>query len=586
MRFQIALFIYFFSSFLLFAQIEDEGSEYTEKAKLPKVKRYSNEEKIERPKPKNEKPESSQRKPDISADNDELPFKPPKNIFGDKKIKDGILDRLEYRIGFLSEGGLFNNADLRKLNETNQFTIESTDDKINLAYSRFYLNLFFTLTERLYFRIDLFKNGFWGDDQLSGKSTNNDSSSTLIGADPFAFGELYLQGIIVKKRSLDISVKIGRQFFEVGGIPNDYMLRDYLDAITVQVAHSNVGTLRILGVDFFQGAADPTLNINYVRFFSRDAERVANFDGDVSVLRFGAVYESSNIFNWNGPISENAMSLQARAYSFYARYGAVNQGGSDRTNLGSTGNFADNDYNIMVGSRLIFKLSDITVFTDAALSKGIDRKLPSASGSSQDINNDGIAAGAGIRYYAESITPTLGLDFIADGFWAQGSKFNDSGVQTSHGFVSFKGNQMGGFLTNRYWGTHPTAYTDDDGIDDFPFDYDRKAGSLFLHIGGAIVINRDLRIGLDGWYMTDTGSSSVTTPDTTVKKAQQRLGKTIGTEIDLSIDYSVNDFWSLYFKTAIFLPGSFYDSQSFITPKSPYGTDRFWGILIGSKLVF
>ncbi|HRP70053.1 MAG TPA: hypothetical protein PLY93_11020, partial [Turneriella sp.] len=118
---------------------------------------------------------------------DRLPFGPPQiekreNVFGDNKEKRRILDKMEYRIGFITEGAGFNNTDLRKLDESTVATIQNTDDKQTFAFSRFYINLYFPLTENFYFRVDLFKNGFWGNHQLAGSSANNSSSSTPVGA--------------------------------------------------------------------------------------------------------------------------------------------------------------------------------------------------------------------------------------------------------------------------------------------------------------------------------------------------------------------------------------------------------------------
>ncbi|HMV35710.1 MAG TPA: hypothetical protein PKD60_07455, partial [Turneriella sp.] len=132
-------------------------------------------------------------KSDVDKEVDDLPFGVPQidkreNVFGDKQDKDAILKRMEYQIGFIAEGAGFNNTDLRRLDESTVATIQNTDDKMTLAFSRFYVNMFFPLTDDLYFRVDIFKNGFWGHDQLGGSSSNNSSSSTPVGADPFNFG--------------------------------------------------------------------------------------------------------------------------------------------------------------------------------------------------------------------------------------------------------------------------------------------------------------------------------------------------------------------------------------------------------------
>jgi hypothetical protein len=541
-------------------------------------------------------------KGDVDKEVDDLPFGAPQiekreNVFGDKQDKDAILRRMEYQIGFIAEGAGFNNTDLRKLDESTIATIQNTDDKMTFAFSRFYLNMFFPLTDDLYFRVDVFKNGFWGHDQLGGSSSNNSSSSTPIGADPFNFGELHLHYVIFKNDRHDLSLKIGRQFFEIGGEMYDYFLKDYLDAVTFHYASSRLGGFRILAFDAFQLGADPTLHANYVRFFSHDNQRVRYFDGDVNVLRAGFVWDSRNLLNWKGHLTGDL--LQNKIYAFGARYGAVSRGGSDRSNLGASGNFADNDYNMMFGTRILFNLMRkryvLKTFADAAVSTGIDRRLPTAANESQDVDTNGYAFGGGGSLELPRVIPTLDLDFNLDGFYASGSKYNENGIQTSHGFTSFKGSRIGGIIMSRFYGVRPSSYTDSAGISDFPHNYERKAATAFAHLGVGTTFWQKLRFGLDYWLAVDTSSSALyeqarasgTTASITnvVFKAQDRLGKVLGQEINFSADLAVNRYWTLYLRAGIFLPGAFYSTPGIVTD-TPYGTDNAIGVQLGSKLIF
>ncbi len=541
-------------------------------------------------------------KADVDKEVDDLPFGVPQiekreNVFGDKQDKDAILKRMEYQIGFIAEGAGYNNTDLRKLDESTVATIQNTDDKMTFAFSRFYVNMFFPLTDDLYFRVDIFKNGFWGHDQLGGASTNNNSSSTRTGADPFNFGELHLHYVIFKNERHDLSMKIGRQFFEIGGELYDYFLKDYLDAVTFTYASSRLGGFRIMAFDAFQLGADPTLHANYVRFFSVDNQRVRFFDGDVNVLRAGFIWDSRNLLNWKGPLTGDL--LQNKIYAFGARYGAVNRGGSDRSNLGASGNFADNDYNMMFGTRFLFNLPRkryiLKTFADAAVSTGIDRRLPTAANESQDVDTNGYAFGGGGSFELPRVIPSLDLDFNADGMYVSGSKYNENGIQTSHGFTSFKGSRLGGIIMSRFYGVRPSSYTDSAGISDFPHDYERKAATAFAHLGVGTTLWQKLRFGLDYWLAVDTGSSALyaqarangTTSSITsvVLKAQDRLGKVLGHEVNLSADLAVNRYWTVYFRAGVFLPGAFYSTPGIVTD-TPFGTDNAMGVQLGSKLVF
>lgn len=541
-------------------------------------------------------------KADGEKEADELPFGAPhidrrESVFGDKAEKDAIMKKMEYQIGFIAEGAGFNNTDLRQLDESTVATIQNTDDKQTFAFSRFYVNMFFPLTDDLYFRIDLFKNGFWGHDQLAGSSSNNSSSSTPVGADPFNFGELYLHYIIWKNEKNDFSVKIGRQFFEIGGEIYDFFMKDYVDAVTFAYANSTVGGFRLMAFDAFQLGADPTTHANYVRYFSHDNQRVRFFDGDINVLRMGLVYDSRNLLNWKGPLT--GTMLQNKLYAFGARYGAVAKGGSDRSNLGASGNFADNDYNFMFGTRVLFTLPKpryiIKTYADFAVSTGLDRRLPTAANESQDVDTNGYGLGGGASLELPRVVPVLDLDLNADGFYASGSKYDQYGAQTSHGFTSFKGSRAGGLIMSKFYGVRPSSYTDSGGFADFAHDYERKAPTAIGHVGLGTTLWQRLRFGLDYWLAVDTGSSTLYTQarangttssiTSTVLKAQDRLGKLLGQEINFSIDFAVNKYWTLYFKTGIFLPGAFYSTPGIVTD-TPYGTDNAMGVQLGSKLVF
>ncbi|HRP70055.1 MAG TPA: hypothetical protein PLY93_11030, partial [Turneriella sp.] len=179
----------------------------------------------------------------------------------------------------------------------------------------------------------------------------------------------------------------------------------------------------------------------------------------------------------------------------------------------------------------------------------------------------------------------------ADGFFASGGKYDANGIQTSHGFTSFKGSRVGGLIMSRYYGFRPSSYTDAGGFADYPHDYERKASTAFAHLGVGTTLWQKIRFGLDYWIAFDTGSSErvktmATDPITNVViKAQERLGKLMGQEVNFSTDFAVNQFWTLYFKAGVFSPGAFYSTPGIVTD-TPYGTDIAMGVQLGSKLVF
>jgi hypothetical protein len=254
---------------------------------------------------------------------------------------------------------------------------------------------------------------------------------------------------------------------------------------------------------------------------------------------------------------------------------------------------------MMFGTRFLFNLPRkryvLKTFADAAVSTGIDRRLPTAANESQDVDTNGYAFGGGGSFELPRVIPSLDLDLNADGMYVSGSKYNENGIQTSHGFTSFKGSRLGGIIMSRFYGVRPSSYTDSAGISDFPHNYERKAATAFAHLGVGTTLWQKLRFGLDYWLAIDTGSSALyaqarangTTASITnvVFKAQDRLGKVLGQEINFSADLAVNRYWTLYLRTGIFLPGAFYSSPGIVTD-TPYGTDNAMGVQLGSKLIF
>ncbi|MDH5716533.1 MAG: hypothetical protein OEZ22_02720 [Spirochaetia bacterium] len=509
-----------------------------------------------------------------------------KNIFDSSEEKNKIKDIVEYQFGFITEAGIFNNADFRNLNKENLETIEYTDDKLTIAVSRFFINIFFPLTERLFFKFDLYKNGFWGNDNLSSDSSKE---KTFIGSNPFLFGELYTEAFFIKNENTTLSLKVGRQFFDIGGIKNDFILRDYLDAFSISIYNNNTGTLRILAVDFLALNSNAAHEINYLRYFSRNTNSIDNFDGDVNALRTGAVYESKDLMNWNAE-NKAQKTLEAKVYGFYARYGAVFQTGADRTTQGEYDNFADNDWSAVFGSRWLYSIENLNFYVEYAVSQGIDRKLKSFNQSNRDIKTDGTAYGGGLIYNFKTFS-TIDIILITNSFYSSGPVYDEYGIQKSYGFTSFKGSHAGGLLFNKYNGFHPSAHTETSGIQFNSYGYERSSGTLSAHTSFQIIYNKILSIKFDGWFFADTGKSKLKNTQTNLEEKQKRLGQYTGSEADILFEYVFENYLTMYMSTAIFIPGSFYKNSASTDiliqePQEPMGKNNFWGFVLGTKLVF
>lgn len=523
--------------------------------------------------------------------------------------KKALLDRMQWRLSFFTDGAGFNNADLRELDESNDAAIDFTDDRRSFAVSGFDMGFYFPLTDDLAFNLSFFKIGFWGHDQLAGRDVNNNNSKNPFGANPINIGnEFNIDLFLYHSRHQNVNLIVGRQYFGIGGIPStsDYIQDDVLDAVVLKYSHWLAGQFDFLLFDYFWQGSD-ALEVNYVTYVSGDNEKVDNFDGDVNTVRYGLVYGTPNLLDWGGkPVDYEKnrldMWLQTKLYTYLADYGAGNEGGSDRTNLGATDNFADNDYVQMFGGRLLYNMDLMLFYADYAISKGRDRKAHTLGEGLKkknvDVDTDGKAITVGTLLRPLEFKPArlalktipvvkdISLDIHTDFFLSDGATFDKDGNQTSHGFVGFKGAQAGGILLDKYYGLHPSAYTDDDGIDDWPHDRDRKAGTQMIHFGYEIGYLGKFFFNNHFWMLKDTGSSDITNPQNRSDFAQaNRLGKDMGMEMDFGLRYTHNKYLQFYAIYGVFKPGPFYESSA-IVESAPAGNTTMSGGIIGARLVF
>ncbi|HRP70601.1 MAG TPA: hypothetical protein PLY93_13815, partial [Turneriella sp.] len=212
--------------------------------------------------------------------------------------------------------------------------------------------------------------------------------------------------------------------------------------------------------------------------------------------------------------------------------------------------------------------------------------------------------GAGVSAQTKSILGFLSPLGELDFFFAQGAKYDKNGNMTSHGFIGMRGDRIGGTLMRRYWGVRPSGYVNYGGIDDTPFDANRKAGSLLLHAGVGAEMWKRFVVRADIWHLQDTGSTSVDFSPTNLDlinnpyvsraelEAQKRLGKTLGQEINLTIQYFPNSLLMFQLTASLFVPGSFFDtavedivSKNGVPKGGPADAD-FMGVFLRSTISF
>jgi hypothetical protein len=319
-----------------------------------------------------------------------------------------------------------------------------------------------------------------------------------------------------------------------------------------------------------------------------------NFRGDNYTVRTGAVYELTQLVE----------GLEARAFGFFADVGSGRPGatGSDRVYGGQLGNFTDNDYTWMGGLRAGYTHTMDTLkiggYAEFARSGGIDRKDRTIG--LFDVVTEGNAFGAGLM--TQLTSGKLIFDVNGNFFRADGPQYASSnGMMFNHGFVSFKGNQVGGLALDDTAGWHPSAYVGSwRGVDNTPQDQERKAGTQVISGQLGVAVQDAVKIQLGVWHLQSTGTTGVTEGniDQIARelpygyseadlRAQTRIGKTLGTELDLGLTYLASETLNIFAVGAVFLPGDYYAQEISRSGGSALGSpdpQNFWVVTAGMTL--
>ena len=427
-------------------------------------------------------------------------------------------------------------------------------------------------------------NGLWGEDQIG-------SEGAQIGV--LNFYELMFSYTPLDLKPVALSVDVGRQKFSIGGVPKDYVMDDVLDAVVLNLDLRKFGRIRALALDFYTGSDLP--DASFVRYVSGQ-QPVLGLRGDSFTLRSGLVYEQEG---------DNALvkGLMFKAYFFYADIGGgpIEETGADISYGGSLGNFSDNDWAAVYGARAGYTLAldedaKVTVYAEGAQSTGIDRKEDVA----RDVELDGIAYGGGLVAEVKGLGGKLGASLEADFYHFDGGEYASDGLQFNHGFVGFKGRQVGGLNMDRFSGWHPSAFVGSGGVAHSPQNMERIAGTEFLHVGASVLLYDRLELSGDWWMFTDTtntfldpGALNTIDPPFGYSReefaAEERFGKALGQEINGRLDLKLTEALSTYATYGIFTPGSYYDLRidrvAGTSLGGPSVTD-FWAANAGAVVKF
>jgi hypothetical protein len=503
---------------------------------------------------------------------------------------------VEFQVG--SAVVSYNNLDFRFREEFSDQRILDSDDRTTFAYLRVGAVLEHTISDELDVNFDLSHRALWGGDDI---------------------GTINAYGGIVYVRALHtdwapnggvanddqepgshvLLVRVGRQRFSLGGNPgqdyvwdrsSDYVWDEIGDGIRVDVPLGDVGYVQLVPLSIVSQAGD-TANTNWADMKAR-SETEYNFRGDNLTTRGGVVLVLDGLVE----------GLDLRPYFVYTDMSAKGSG-ADISYDGMLGNFADNDYTGNYGVRGIYASGHIAASAEFAGSFGVDRKELIVT----DANTSGFAGGAAVvMNTSDPDAGKGGLIVNLDGWYAQGAVYVDNGLLYSHGYVGLKGDQMGGIVSDTLMGWHPSAYSDDIGIEDDQHNRDRKSGSLVAHGGFAYALANGTEFGADAWYMGDTGLSQVDFADVDTLMppygyarsefaAQERLGKPLGIELDVHTNVVVNEHLSFGAGGGILSPGAFYDipvarvagdgDDTMLGPNT-LGTAPAWAVGVGTELVW
>lgn len=503
-------------------------------------------------------------------------------------------EQFDLAVRLASEVHTMNNLDLRELDETSDQDILETDDRETFALSSISTEIDYYPLENTEFEFGGAHSALWGSDQF-GKANRFRNFLWIY--------ELSFEWEPIATEQTDLEMTIGRQDYEIGGVEDDYFLSDTIDGVTIEASYEPLGTLKLLPFDFYADNSRPG-DINFARYAGGD-ETVQQFRGDTNTFRFGGVYVLPEFFN----------GFDARAFGFYADIGASTSPegtGADRSYNGSLGNVPDRDQTWMAGARagvggkldLGGRIGGIEalegrVYAEFARSGGVDRKDREIG--LFDVSNEGNAYGGGARGSLDFGGFALKSRFRY--FHADGGQYHpDSGIQYGHGFVGFKGDQIGGLTLGRYGGFHPSAYLSTQGIHDSPNQTERISGTEFFQAGLGFELADKLNLDVNVWYLLDTSESDVTDEEIDEAsgdlpfgytradlEAQQRFGKPIGIAADASLRYQINDVIAVYGRGGAFIPSDYYEIEISRTAGTALGSDTpqtFWAATSGAALSF
>lgn len=482
-----------------------------------------------------------------SFDKDDLEFQGSEAPL-ERKIKG-----LRTRFGFDLEWHELNNLNFRRLDESTDQNILDSDDRSGFAFTGVNFELDYEVDDTVNIMFGGSHRGLWGTHQIG---TTNQFGGWMY------FTAVFLDWHPWGKDGTHI--RIGRQPFQIGNLAGtrDFAWADINDMIRVDVPIKGFGSFTAIPVDVV-GSTPGVDDVNFAGYIASSTESPWNFRGQNRTLRTGGLLR----------FHQDDSPFRLTGYGFFTAIGAGGARrdgrpgtGADISYAGELGNFADNDWVTNAGLRAeaSFKLVDFFASLDG--SYGIDRKEAVA----RDVDTNGAAwsAGAIIKSSEEFKGPRLMLTY----YEALGAAYAEDGMQYSHGYVGMKGRHIDGLIANRYLGMHPAAYVGWSGISHDLHESDRKGGTRVLQAKASWLSIGPMTVVGNFLYLQDTGASfldfsRINTIDPPYGysraefAAQERLGQTLGQEVDLEFYFDMSDKLLFNVSGGVFLPGGYYKTE-------------------------
>jgi hypothetical protein len=487
------------------------------------------------------------------------------------QVEDEATSGLEVSGSFQAQWHSFNNLDFRPIDESSDQAILDSDDASSLMFTGINLGLNYQVDDNVRFVLGASHRGLWGNDQFGG---TNDFGGWVY------FTALYVDYTPWKEDG--VRIRMGRQPLEIGGQSGarDYVLADIVDMVRVDIPLSGFGTLTIVPAEVFSSFGDND-DATFAKYIAQGAVPTYNFRGDTMTRRHGLMVEANDL----------GLPIDAKSYFFYTDIGAMGTG-ADITYDGHLGNFADNDWVGNYGLRLDAEFGAIQPYASFDGSFGVDRKELIV----RDVNTTGFAYGAGVRLALGD--EDKGFDGNVRYFESQGPVYAQDGLMDSHGYVGMKGRHIGGILTNRYFGMHPTSYVGLFGVDNSANDTDRKSGTRVIEASGEYHGLGKTSVSAGWWLVQDTGLSFLNQEvlDTIDPpfgysreefRAQRRSGRVLANEFNLSMHYQATDALSFDAAGAMLLPGEFYSIPiNRVAGDQLGGEAPTWAVNVGTQVIF